>query len=71
MRDDVLFEIASRIFAAHVQSGQQTGGQSLLDQTADLLPALYDTVKKAWNERDVVQDLLELAPGGPASGNVN
>lgn len=71
MTDEQLFEITSRIYAAHVQSGQQAEGRVLLEQTADLLPILYDLIKKAWNERNSVQDLVDLAPGGPASENMN
>lgn len=71
MTDEKLFEMAGLIYAAHVQSGQQSNGRILLEQTADLFPVLYDTIKKAWSERNLAQDLMDLAPGGPASGNVN
>lgn len=66
MTDEQLFEIASRIYIAHVRAGQQTGGKVLVEQTADLLPTLYEMVKRAWTERDVVQDLLATS-----IGNVN
>lgn len=68
MTEEKMFEIAAAIYSAHVRSGQQMNGKDLLDECADLLPAIFDTVRRSWNERNVVQDMLDAAKSEDSSG---